>query len=309
VAVGHPGGNYSDGLLWSLYMLGTATVSAIIGLIFAVPRARTEYSAEASERYSANSNLEQISDWLTKILVGAGLVELGNGPRLVKAAGDYLGQGLEVQNPGAFAASALIYGTGVGFIVAYLWTRLRFRLLLEASDRDAAEASRRAEELVERLQQAGTAPGSPTESPRALRRAADSALASATTSTPSSRAAILWVDDYPSNNTAIVEAFTSLGIRVDLALSTEEALRKCTERDYGLVISDLGRREAGAEDDMAGLHLIQELSERRIDVPVIVFAGSRGMTHQAELMAAGATLVTNRASQLFERAVSIVTGP
>lgn len=59
---------------------------------------------------------------------------------------------------------------------------------------------------------------------------------------------------------------------------------------------------------MAGLHLIQALRGRGNDVPVIIFAGRRGVSHQAELMAAGATLVTNRASQLFERAVSIVTG-
>src|SRR5262245_22255856 len=72
VAAGSPGGDVVDGMRWAVYMLATALVAAIAGLVFGVPRARADFAPEASERYEANSNLEQISDWLTKLLVGAG---------------------------------------------------------------------------------------------------------------------------------------------------------------------------------------------------------------------------------------------
>jgi hypothetical protein len=36
-----------------------------------------ELFIEQSAGYRSNSNLEEISDWLTKILVGLGLIELG----------------------------------------------------------------------------------------------------------------------------------------------------------------------------------------------------------------------------------------
>src|SRR3954451_4886576 len=85
------GGGWSDGLRWTLYAVSTTLAAVILGLIFGEPRPRTEFFAGASERYSSNSNLEQITDWLTKLLVGAGLLELGNMPAASAAIGGFLG--------------------------------------------------------------------------------------------------------------------------------------------------------------------------------------------------------------------------
>ena len=289
-------------------MLAVAFVAAILGLIFGVPRARAEFSPEASERYSANSNLEQISDWLTKLLVGAGLVELKSLPGAVRGAGEFLGDGLAVTNPAAYATSAIVYGAGVGFGAGYLWTRLRMRLLLEKSDRDAAEASRRKEQLVQQLRRASATKGGTGERDSSLRKAADQALTQMRTSDPSHRDPILWVDDHPQNNTSIVQAIGSLGIRVETVLSTDEALRRLEAGPYALVISDLGRKEGNIENPMAGNDLIIAMRARHIETPVIIYAGSRGEENRATLEASGATLVTQRASEVFTEAVRAVTG-
>ncbi len=290
--------------MWILFMMSSTFVGAILGLVFAVPRARAEYAAQATERFTANSNLEQISDWLTKILVGAGLVELKDAPQLLSSMGEYLGRGLQVPNPGAFAASAVIYGVGVGFGAAYLWTRLRLRLLLESSEKHAVEIGR-TEELTRQLAAATKDPTTkePTE---IVRRVAHSAIRTTMAADPRQLRPILWVDDLPGNNVQLVGAFSSLRISVDLALTTAQGMEFASKRTYGLIISDLGRRENGVDDPMAGLHLVQELRKADITTPIIIFATRRALALQDELMEAGASLVTNRPSEVFDFAIAHV---
>lgn len=305
VSVGSDGSPWQDGVLWILYMGAAAALAAIVGLVFGIPRARAEYNAEQSERYSSNSNLEQISDWLTRLLVGAGLVELTSLPGLVDDASSFFGENMSVSNARAFTAAALAYGTGLGFGAGYLWTRLRFRVLLEWSDRTAAEASK-VKSIAAHLRVANQGGKGPRDSDAELVKIAESAVSSARgVTTP--QAGILWADDHPENNTSLVQALTQLGIGVDLALSTDEALRRLQRGGYALVITDLGRRENDAENPMAGLDLIRGMREQGFTTPVFVYAGSRAVLHRDELLEAGATLVTNRPARLFEQAVQTVT--
>jgi CheY-like chemotaxis protein len=307
VAIGSGRGNWEDGLRWTMYMLAFASIAAIVGLIFAVPRARTDFSPAASERYSANSNLEQISDWLTKLLVGAGLVELKSLPGAMASLGDYLGSGLAVPNPEAFATSAVVYGIGIGFAAGYLWTRLRLRFLLEKSDRDAADASK-TEQVMRHLREADLTREGPSENLANLREVADEAVAKITATQPSLRSAILWVDDHPENNDSIVQALKSLGIRVDLALSTQSALRLMGTNTYGLVISDLGRNEGGEKRGMAGLELTMAIREAGFNTPIAIYASRSGLRHREELEQAGVFLVTDNPTEIFRTAVRTVTG-
>jgi hypothetical protein len=136
------GGSGGEALRFTLYILAAGALSSILGLIFGVPRARLDFVAGTTERYAANSNLEQISDWLTKLLVGAGLVEVANLPGGLSSLGSYLGDDLSTRNASALAVGSVAYGAGVGFVGGYLWTRLRLRFFLETSERLAAEASK-----------------------------------------------------------------------------------------------------------------------------------------------------------------------
>ena len=78
-------------MLWALACLASG---GIIGFLFGIPRVLQDINAptimpknneedkdsantsKSSYRMQVNTNLEQISDWLTKIIVGVGLIEL-----------------------------------------------------------------------------------------------------------------------------------------------------------------------------------------------------------------------------------------
>jgi hypothetical protein len=138
-------GHVSTGLLWALACLA---LGSIAGFLFAIPRvAKRKLSAgdeeksepSASERgfgLGINTNLEEISDWLTKILVGLGLVELRSLPTYIERAGYYVAQGLGV-NAQSVASGLILYFLGLGFLCGYLLTRMfigpAFRLADEAT--------------------------------------------------------------------------------------------------------------------------------------------------------------------------------
>ncbi|WP_236245948.1 response regulator [Streptomyces sp. CC210A] len=101
---------------------------------------------------------------------------------------------------------------------------------------------------------------------------------------------ILWVDDRPRNNLALVRLFESMGMQVDLALSTEEGLERLEVRSYHIVITDLERN--GDED--AGNTLIKRMSETGIDVPVVIYSGASRLRAQADRRAFATTTGPDR---------------
>lgn len=114
------------------------------------------------------------------------------------------------------------------------------------------------------------------------------------------RKRILWVDDFPSNNAFLIEKLqTSLNVEITLSLSTEDGLKQAAVLTPDLVITDLGRQENGINDPFAGLKLTRALREKNADLPILVFAGNRGMEHRSELTAAGATLVTQSGADIL----------
>jgi CheY-like chemotaxis protein len=118
--------------------------------------------------------------------------------------------------------------------------------------------------------------------PRAIRRAENST--------------ILWVDDRPNNNVHERAAMEALGVRFDLALSTNEALEKLKRRSYDAIISDMGR----PPDPRAGYTLLDKLRESGDRTPFIIYAGSRAAEHRAEAKQHGAIDCTNRPDELFK---------
>jgi hypothetical protein len=57
---------------------------------------------------------------------------------------------------------------------------------------------------------------------------------------------VLWVDDYPSNNEAIIDLYRQQNVEFDLALNTAQALDYLSKEEYDIVIPDIGR---GSEPD------------------------------------------------------------
>jgi CheY-like chemotaxis protein len=105
-------------------------------------------------------------------------------------------------------------------------------------------------------------------------------------------APILWVDDFPSNNAFLIQSLAQDGVRVREELSTSAAMKALERERFSVLISDLGRKEDGREDPLAGLHLTEAVRSTGNQIPILIFAGQRGLAHKDALLQAGANEVT-----------------
>jgi hypothetical protein len=109
-------------------------IGMFFGFLFGVPRTVQEDQNSTSPTgqknvsglsYKANTNLEQISDWLTKILVGVGLTQLTKIPERLWVFGDFLKKGMgDTDAARSFGILVFLFFVIFGFLVGFLWTRL-----------------------------------------------------------------------------------------------------------------------------------------------------------------------------------------
>jgi hypothetical protein len=135
-------------VLASALIFAAASMAAggLLGLLFGVPRtiergiqSTTVQTPEAATMptpgIGANTNLEQISDWLTKIIVGVSLTQLGTikegGTRLFNAMAHSLGGGPDA---GPFAGGIVVYFSVFGFVGGWLFARLRLGAAMSNAD-------------------------------------------------------------------------------------------------------------------------------------------------------------------------------
>jgi hypothetical protein len=73
-----------------LLLLSFASLAAgsIIGFIFGIPKVNKRWISE--EKYQDNTNFEEISDWLTKIIVGLTLIQLIKVPSFIRKIVEYI---------------------------------------------------------------------------------------------------------------------------------------------------------------------------------------------------------------------------
>ncbi len=81
-------------------------------------------------------------------------------------------------------------------------------------------------------------------------------------------ATVLWVDDHPANNAYEQRVLTALGIRLDLARSTAEALAKVGRSGYDVILSDMARSTPDS-----GLGLLRKLREGGYRTEVVFYVG------------------------------------
>lgn len=135
-----------------LWALGCTAVGHLVGFIFGIPRiviepsstsmsavtAKTETSVlprEIKTPYQVNTNLQDISDWLTKIIVGLGLVELRQVDDHMLRAATFVGQSLGSQEAPGVAGAIIVYFSTLGFLGGYLTTRLFLSAAFARADR------------------------------------------------------------------------------------------------------------------------------------------------------------------------------
>lgn len=167
-----------------LFALSALITGGFLGFLFGIPRTNTAEGVAATGAPSImvrpNTNLEQISDWLTKILVGVTLTQL---PTIGEALGrliDTLGVALgdQVYSP-VFAGAILVYFSVFGFIAGWLLTSLRLPRAIQ-------EAGSPAVKLLEaaQLSAAGHTEQAKAKAEEAVQALAETPATSADTSTP-----------------------------------------------------------------------------------------------------------------------------
>jgi hypothetical protein len=143
-------------------------VGAILGFIFGIPRAMAQPEANsptpadtgsdgeqsgtggpANRGYVPNTNLEQISDWLTKILVGVGLTNLTRIPvaltSLSTTAAPIFGT---FQGNNVYALAVMLFFAVSGFLIGFLWARIYLPVAFALSDKDVARISKKIDEKI-----------------------------------------------------------------------------------------------------------------------------------------------------------------
>lgn len=158
------GGNaWAGALVWALAALACG---AALGFLFGIPRVLQEGvngSANAGNggkpgyRQQVNTNLEQISDWITKILVGIGLVELREMPRRLVELSRFAAESIcEPNCPDAaasFAMAVLAYFAVVGFLFSYMLTRMYLQGAFARAEHNLGEVIQKLTERVEEAAQ------------------------------------------------------------------------------------------------------------------------------------------------------------
>jgi len=343
-------------LLWSL---GFCVSGMLLGFLFGIPRSlpsdavaastpgrprrsSDQGSVSASETADVpanglfrgapatmeiNSNLVEVSDWLTKIIVGVGLVELKSLPAAASGLADFIAPSLAVDTSTAKAVvgAIMLFFSVHGFLIGYLMTRIYLSIMIKRADSqvrttlvrldsgkeiDVSELSRLQQKSLEDMQEAVTqillAEGK-NDSHAAAANAGMAALADQPAR--QSPVDILWLDDHPSNNTLLVEQLVRQHIRVAPAQSTAQALSLLSKNSYALLITDMARREGTQRQPDAGVQTVREVRQLYPSLPIIVYCSKdTALTYGQQAEAAGANFITSSGTSLLANVNKLVRG-
>jgi hypothetical protein len=175
------------------WCLGLLSVGTLVGFLFAVPRVAFEpatslpasTAGQVRPTHTINGNLEEISDWLTKTLVGLGLVELKNVPTYIGRLATRVSWSLTA-TPAASGSVALAIAFGaptIGLFFGYIATRLFIQRDIADADTAVLETDRRLLDVQVRqstiavmMGSVGAGPGSTKTPPSANAGAVDTGL-------------------------------------------------------------------------------------------------------------------------------------
>ena len=332
-------------LLWSL---GFCVSGMLLGFLFGIPRSlpsgtvnmppaeeRTNGKRRSGDEPAAmeaaagtsntiflgtpspmeiNSNLVEVSDWLTKIIVGVGLIELKSLPATAQGVAAFIAPSLAIapDTAKAVVGGVMLFFSVHGFLIGYLLTRIYLSIMIKRADTlvkyesvrlesgreiEVAELSRLQQKSLEDMQEAVTQ--------LLLARTADDgppAVATLaglpTAQKPAAR--VLWLDDHPRNNTLLVEQLARENIKVDLAQSLAQALSLLQKNQYALLITDMARLEGGQRIKDAGVRTVRDVRQAMPDLPVIVYCSKDTVaSYGKEAEAAGARFITASGTSLL----------
>lgn len=109
-----------------LVSLTSYVIGSLVGFLFGIPRT---LQAAANATTAKNTSLEQISDWLTKIIVGVGLTQMPTIRDNFNIISENVGRAI-LPNNGlsdeqvVIGGAVILFNSVTGFLGTYLWTRL-----------------------------------------------------------------------------------------------------------------------------------------------------------------------------------------
>ncbi len=308
-------------LLWALAWLA---IGDIIGFLFGIPRVLQQPDAkppatppaaaggaaappasptpnqDVSYRQEVNTNLEQISDWLTKIIVGIGLIELRRLPELLSRVSKFMAAGLgATQQAQVLAAGIIIYFSILGFLSGYLLTRIylsgAFRradtgnVLVSGIPTPISSLFEQLYKSVTEIRELITKSSTPSTSPAARQE------------TPTATAgqkirSVLWVDDEPEGNSLMISEMRKQQIAVTTVKSTQEALAAFQPGRFDVIITDMGRPLDGGK---AGIELVNLIRKMDTQVPIFIYCSKYAAEEfRDEALKAGATEISSSQTDL-----------
>lgn len=111
-------------------------------------------------------------------------------------------------------------------------------------------------------------------------------------------ASVLWVDDHPQNNAYESRVLAALGVRVEFATSTDEALAKVRRTAYDVILSDMARSRPDS-----GLTLLKRLRDAGCRTDVIFYVGQ---IDEARGVPPGAFAITNQPEPLLHYVLDVL---
>lgn len=271
-------------------------VGYLVGLLFAVPKSvavaqpvGTEASRAPEDArtlrspISVNTNFEQISDWLTKIIVGVGLVQARPiyeaGAVAAGQVGAALQCGGEAGGGGAVLGASILLGfPTLGLILGFFSVRLYISRAVYAADlainqnvnvlpSKAAEVIDDIPLLAPRRSASGSIPTSTAPAKQAVKQVLSQSFDTLTT--PDDQItwgkASLAAGNYEDSQRALRSAISQVGDRPDAALAYVQALYGASNTpDYATIVSVLegARRRV---DSTTNLSIRQRITEELLN--------------------------------------------
>lgn len=333
-----PGYKIAPALIWAF---GFCVGGMLLGFLFAIPRTlpagvtiapalekenrgRDGSSdsvnglgyANGHTHSEINSNLVEVSDWLTKIIVGVGLIELKSLPARAERVAAFIAPSLELSREAAatpIAGGIMFFFSILGFLNGYLLTRIYLAVIIKWADNqvkiqndpirlrsgkeiEVTELTRLQQDTLTDLQEtvAQLVLPNPHNAEAAL------PLPQGEGAARERRGRVLWVDDNPGNNTLLVEQLSKEGTIVEQVLTTKQALDSLSRNQYDVVVTDMARFEEKRDVQDAGVQLIKEVRKINPELQVIVYCSRRMVNLYGEAaQVAGARLVTMSGTRLI----------
>lgn len=294
-------------LSWSL---ASFLMGGFIGFLFGVPKVYQNADIQNLDskevsllKHLPNTNLEQISDWLTKIIVGLGLVELRNTPELMNnfAAFIALGLGSNKNYDEPFAYAIIVTYSIFGFIAIYSYTRIHLSKELVNSDKE--NFGKNNERLSETI--ADILINKAKEEKTMVESTGNSASAeNSNNQIKKSYYNIIWFNRSQSVNESVILALKKENKFVTILSSIDKLIKSTVLIENDLLILFIENKIELQFNEEEEINLIKNVKQKSDTIQIIVYSVSPlNEEYKSKLEMSGADFLTDSSVELLRKII------